>query len=90
VGLSKETCDNLKNLEIIEGSEFPLVTDPFQFVLQLCPETNSPLIQNKEDFKSICDYLFNAQVSSADENLRELYHKVNIIIEGYWFSRCSY
>jgi hypothetical protein len=66
----------LKALGIIDSEKYPPVSDPFNFILQLCPEASSPLIQNKDDYEEVCDYLFKAQISSADEDLREIYHKV--------------
>lgn len=55
-----------------------IFADPHDFVLRLSPETISALVLNEEDFKAVCDYLFYAQMATADVGVMEMYRKALI------------
>ena len=50
---------NLSEAEVLE-----ILHTPWKFTVYLSPETTTPLIQNEEDFGSLCDFLYFIHVST--------------------------
>ena len=50
---------NLNEAEVLE-----ILHTPWKFTVYLSPETTTPLIQNEEDFGSLCDFLYFIHVST--------------------------
>ena len=65
----------MKTFNLSESDIDEILHTPWKFINHVSPETMSPLITEKNDFASICDFLFSIHVSTTSKDTASISKK---------------